>query len=128
MDPLGGAISFRRLAHADLDLMHRWLGADHVARSWGSPPTLDQVTATYAPRIDRAEPTNCYLALLDDRPVGYLQTYLIRDHPDYAALVAAGDGAAGLDLFLGEPDVVGRGLGPRVVRAFLDEVVFAHPE
>ena len=43
--------------------------------------------------------------------VGLIQTYLLADYPDYAALVGAGDEAAGLDLFLGEPSLTGSGLG-----------------
>jgi len=123
-----GELTFRRLADGDLPRMHGWLSAPHVARWWGPPPTPEQVAAKYAPRLDGGEPTDCYLALLDGRPVGFLQTYLLRDYPEYASVVAAGDGAAGLDLFVGEPDLIGRGLGPRLIRAFLDGVVFARPE
>ncbi len=32
--------------------------------------------------------------------------------------------AAGIDLFIGEPDLVGKGHGPALIRAFLRDVVF----
>ena len=128
MDPLGGELTFRRLTADDLPRMHGWLNAPYVARWWGAPPTLEQVAAKYAPRLDGSEPTDGYLGLLDGHPVAYLQTYLIRDYPEYATVVAAGDGAAGLDLFVGEPELIGRGFGPRLIRAFLDRVLFARPE
>lgn len=33
--------------------------------------------------------------------------------------------SAGIDLFIGEPDLIGKGLGPAAIRAFLRDVVFA---
>ena len=56
-----------------------------------------------------------------------VETYLIADHPEWDALVGAGPGVAGLDLFIAEEHLLGRGLGPRIIRTFLDDVVFADP-
>lgn len=54
-----------------------------------------------------------------------IQTYLVTDHPAWQELVQVGDGVAGVDLLIGEPDLVGRGLGQRVLAQFVREVVFA---
>ena len=56
-----------------------------------------------------------------------IQTYLVVDHPDWAALIDAGEGVAGVDLLLGEARLTGRGLGPQVLETFAREVVFARP-
>jgi len=57
-----------------------------------------------------------------------IQTYYVADHPEWQELVQAGDDVAGVDLMIGEPDLVGRGLGPRVLTEFVGGVVFADPE
>jgi RimJ/RimL family protein N-acetyltransferase len=62
--------------------------------------------------------------LLGGAPIGFIQTYLIRDHPEYAQAVQVGEGAAGVDLFIGEESAVHRGLGPQILRRFLHEIVF----
>jgi aminoglycoside 6'-N-acetyltransferase len=54
-----------------------------------------------------------------------IQTYLVRDHPEWQELVKVGDDVAGVDLMIGEPDLVGHGFGPRVLSAFVEDVVFA---
>jgi RimJ/RimL family protein N-acetyltransferase len=54
-----------------------------------------------------------------------IQTYLVSDYPDYAALIEEGEGTAGLDLFIGAEEQTGRGLGTEMIRRFVDEIVFA---
>ncbi len=68
-----------------------------------------------------------YLIVLAGRPVGMIQTYLVSDHPEWEEIVRAGPHAAGVDLMIGEADLVGRGLGPTVLEQFTREVVFADP-
>jgi aminoglycoside 6'-N-acetyltransferase len=57
-----------------------------------------------------------------------IQTYLVSDYPEWEAVVGPGAGLAGVDLFVGEDEMVGRGLGPQVLSQFAREVVFARPE
>jgi RimJ/RimL family protein N-acetyltransferase len=121
-------ISFRRLTEDDLPIMHRRLNAQHVARWYrvrGVPnPSLEWVTARYLPRICGDDPTRSFVIMLGQRPIGYIKGYLVADNPEYAVHVQVDEGAAGVDMFIGEPDVVHRGLGAHIVRCFVDEVVF----
>lgn len=124
----GRVITFRPLTEDDLPLMQRWLSAEHVAEWYPVEdvrnPPLELVRSHHLPMIRGEEPTRSFLISENGRPVGYIQTYLIRDHPAYARAVQVADDAAGVDLFIGEEDAVHRGLGPRVLRVFLDEIVF----
>ncbi|HEV8574456.1 MAG TPA: GNAT family N-acetyltransferase [Dehalococcoidia bacterium] len=121
-------ISFRRLTEDDFPLMHRWLNTEHVARWYrvrGVPnPALDWVTDRYLPRIRGDDPTRAFVIMLGPRPIGYIQGYLIADDPAYSAHVQVGEGAAGVDMFIGETDVVHKGLGSHIVRRFLADIVF----
>ncbi len=81
-------ITFRPLEPRDFPLMQRWLNTPHVLKWWDKPgPTLQQVEAEYLPRILGQEPTDCYLFLEDEREIGYVQTYVIADHPEYHTVV-----------------------------------------
>ena len=117
-------IQFRPMALDDLELMHRWLNNDFVARWWPGWPSLEQVRAKYAPRIADAEPTKCFITELDGHPIGFIQCYYICDRPDYSIGEEAAN-AAGIDLFIAERERAYRGLGPRLIREFLRRVVFA---
>ena len=117
-------IQFRPLALGDLELMHRWLNNDFVARWWPGWPSLEQVRAKYRPRIEGNDPTKCFIVEVEATPTGFIQCYYIRDYPDYPIGPEAAN-AAGIDLFIGERERAYRGLGPRLIREFLGRVVFA---
>ena len=117
-------IRFRPLELDDLELLHHWLKKDFVARWWPGWPTREQVRAKYQPRIEGRDPTKCFIIGLDSRPVGFIQHYRVSDDPNLRPLVEEPDSAAGIDLFLGDQRYAYQGLGPRVIRRFLCEVVF----
>ena len=121
-------LRFRALEADDLRLLHEWLQRPHVQRWWTDRETYEGVVGHYLPSIAGAEPTDHYLVLLDERPIGMVETYLVSDHPEYAALVGAGEGVAGVDLFIGEEALIGQGLGTEIIRRFVEDVVFASPE
>jgi hypothetical protein len=110
------SISFRRVIRDDLPLVHEWHQRPHVVRWWNVRKTFQETEGHYLPTIDGTEPTQHYLALLDDEPLGMVQTYLVSDYPDYAALIEEGEGTAGLDLFIGDEALTGRGLGTEMIR------------
>ena len=120
-------IGFRPLERDDLGLMYRWLRREHVRRWWDEHESYEDVADHYLPAIEGRKPSDLYLILLDDRPVGFIQTYLVADYPDFAARIGVGGGVAGVDLFVGEEELTGRGLGTEVLRAFVRDVVFAEP-
>jgi RimJ/RimL family protein N-acetyltransferase len=118
-------IAFRSLQEEDLRLMHEWLARPHVRRWWDKHETYEDVAEHYLPSIEGRRPVDLYLILLDGRPVGFIQAYLVADHPEFAALVGLGAGVAGVDLFIGEVELTGKGLGSEVLRAFVGDIVFA---
>jgi RimJ/RimL family protein N-acetyltransferase len=121
------ALRFRPLEPADLRLLHKWLQRPHVQRWWKDRETYEEVVGHYLPSIDGTDPTDLYLALLDEQPVSFVQTYLVSDYPDYAALIEVGEGVAGVDLLIGDEELTGQGIGSEILRRFVEEVVFAPP-
>lgn len=117
-------ISFTSLTRADLPLVAEWLQRDHVRRWWRDRSTLEAVEAQYGPAIDGADPTRMFLIVVDGREAGLIQTYLAADHPDW---IGSEPGVAGVDLFIADEDLTGRGLGPRILAEFVSTVVFADP-
>jgi aminoglycoside 6'-N-acetyltransferase len=117
-------IEFRPLRKDDLPLVRDWLEREHVRKWWRD--SLDESIAEYEKAIDGLDPSAHYLIVLDGRPVGMIETYLVSDHPDWEQIVRVGEGVAGVDLLIGEEDLTGRGLGPRVLETFAEEVVFAN--
>jgi len=119
-------IAFEPLRKEDLPLLREWLGREHVRPWWRDD--LEESLREYEQAIAGLDPTDHYLILVEDRPVGMIETYLVEDHPEWKAIVQVGAGVAGVDLLIGEPDLIGAGLGPRVLAEFAEKVVFARPE
>jgi aminoglycoside 6'-N-acetyltransferase len=137
LSPAALSVSFRPLRRDDLARLRDWLNEPHVAAWWGAgtgpdglggagddAATLPAVEAAYGPALDGTDPTANYVIVVDGAPVGLIQWYRLGDYPDYAAAIRETDGA-GIDLLIGEPSMVGRGLGPTVIDRFVTDVVFA---
>lgn len=119
------SIAFRRLRHSETPLIHRWLHTPHVARWWYEDVgTLEEVEERYSAYIEGRENVEAYLILHGGSPIGYIQTYSISIEEEYARLVGVED-SAGLDLFIGEEEFLYRGLGPEIIRCFIEEIVFS---
>lgn len=118
-------IAFAPLAPDDLPLLHRWLNLPHVKQWWGDADAgYAEVVAHYTPRLEGDEPVHSFLIHCDGVPVGFIQTYLIRDFSEYGLDLPPEEHIAGVDLFIGEPAYLNRGIGSRALRQFLDEIVF----
>jgi aminoglycoside 6'-N-acetyltransferase len=103
--------------------LNDWLQREHVHRWWPDTSTLDETVAYYAPALRGEEATEHYVIVADGRDAGVIETYLVSDYPEWEALVQVGEGVAGVDLLIGEADLIGRGLGPEILSAFLRDVV-----
>jgi len=121
-DPIQG-FGYRPLEPADLPLLHGWLHQPHVAEWWGDdvPETVEGVAAEYDPDA----PANRHLHQMvievsteTDvlRPVGWIQWYLIADEPEWGPGLVPPPDTTAIDLCIGDPAFVGRGLGPRIIR------------
>jgi RimJ/RimL family protein N-acetyltransferase len=121
------ALSFRAMEMDDLRLVHEWLQRPHVRRWWSTHETFEQVREHYSPAIEGSDPTDLYLVLLEGREVGFIQTYLVADYPEYGSLIGRGEGTAGVDLFIADSTLTGKGLGSEILRRFVSQIVFAQP-
>ena len=123
-------VSFRRLTEADLPTLHAWLNEPGVVQWWeGDDVSWEAVVRDYDPAPDDA--TEHWIALLDDRPIGWLQCYPAADEPGECDLwfpLGIDRTAAGIDYLIGHPADRSRGLGTALIRAFVREIVFGrHP-
>jgi len=121
-DALDPSIGFTALRIEDLPIIARWLKLPHVARWWGDPEEgLTRIAAHMA-----SANVAPFLAREGSRPIGYLHVYHANSDPFWAGHTLPRE-TLGLDLFLGETDVIGRGMGTRLIRLVLRRLL-ALPE
>jgi aminoglycoside 6'-N-acetyltransferase len=108
----------------DTVLARRWLLEPHVRRWWNDDPNeLDYPEGTleeWLKAVRGEDPTDMLVIHMDGRPIGVIQSYRVDSYPEYVAeLGALREPAFSLDVFIGEPDLIGKGIGPALLRAFL---------
>jgi aminoglycoside 6'-N-acetyltransferase len=115
--------AFRPVTADDLPLLARWRAMPHVARWWGAPEAETVEEALADSRIAMWIVAHGAPGAAP-RPFAYAQDYSPHDwdaHP-FAHLPP---GARGIDQFIGEPDMVGRGHGPAFVRRHCERLFAA---
>lgn len=120
---------FRPLLEIDFERQWRWLNEPHVIRRWSRKPlSREQVRAKYLPRVQGRERMHCLVAILDGRAAGYVQAYPVAEYAGYAAgFVLPPDGWA-LDWFIGEPRLLGKGHGARLIDSFVRQWLWERAE
>jgi len=104
---------FRPMTSDDLPVIRQWLAQPHVREWWGDPSEqYDLVSGDLnEPAMDQ------FIVSAGSNEFGYLQCYDLTawnsgfgEHPR---------GTRGIDLFIGEPDMIERGHGSALIRAFV---------
>ena len=113
-------VAVRAATRGDLSDLVRWRQAPHVHRWWVSDgePTAERVGEKYGPDIDGRTPTRMWIGEVNGRSVGFLQDYRISDYPEFAQLTPD-PAAIGVDYAIGDAAFVGRGLGVRLLWAWM---------
>lgn len=91
--------------------------------------TPDAVERDFGPSVDRLEPNEDWLAVLDGRPVGLVQRSLVADYEanlaEFSALGEVPAGSVTVDYLLGVDR--GRGLGPAMLAAMVQRTWLDYP-
>jgi len=74
------------------------------------------------------KPISTYIIYFNATPIGYIQYYNVYDFPrdDNATLEGLPKNLAAIDLYIGEADFVGQGLGPLLIDQFLIHYVWKY--
>lgn len=116
---------FQPVREEDLQLLQRWVALPHVAAWWDVDPTPEEVREDFLP--DPPDPgDDRYIVYCDEQPIGYIQSYVAIDTGSGWWRGFTDPTVRGIDQFIGEPGLVGRGLGTAMVRAFCARL-FADP-
>jgi aminoglycoside 6'-N-acetyltransferase len=124
-------LTLRPITRDDLPTIAGWLAEPHVAAWWCDSSDLTDVEAEYLPCITGEDPAEVFAIEVEGRPVGLIQRYLISDEPDWARVLAVAgvraDRSAGIDYLVGDPALVGKGIGSKAIGLFTDLTFARYP-
>lgn len=122
MSQASSRLRFVPLAEPHLDLILTWLDEPHVKPFWTEAADREEVRAKF--RGKAAKRIFGYIVELtgDGRPIAYIQHYEAWNvgpgwWPD------ARPGVYGLDVMIGDADLVGKGIGTEIVDRFISEIL-----
>ncbi len=117
--------AFKPLQESDLTLLYKWLNEPHVKEWWDDHLTDEEIKSKYKERIGDSVVVP-FIVFLNDKPIGFIQYY-------QASKVGDGwwpnetEGTIGIDQFIGEKSLINRGIGTKMIRAFID-YLFHNPD
>lgn len=110
---------FRPMSSGDLPLIRQWLETPEVVRWWGEPDEQYELVSGDLDHPDMDQ----FIVALDDHPFGYIQCYALSAwNQNFGAQPA---GTRGIDQFIGDPDMIGRGHGSGFIRQFVDPLLIS---
>jgi RimJ/RimL family protein N-acetyltransferase len=110
-------IEFQPLRADHFEILWKWHNEAHVTENWNSFENFEAMKASYEKKIE-SNFVICFIIYLDGNPFGYIHAYKawkVGDGwwPDEK------EGTWGIDQFIGDPSFVGRGLGSKFIKEFI---------
>ena len=96
-------------------MLHEWLRRPHVRKWWRHTRTIEELQQDY---LAPESTTRGFIASQEGVPAGFAQSYVVMGAGDGWWVDERDPGARGMDAFLAEEALLGRGWGSAMVRAF----------
>ncbi len=116
-------LHIRAMTNNDFDLMVRWLTNQKVLEFYEEPPSnLDRVVNKYGSRIKEEHYVTPCIVEYKNEPIGYIQYYKIQETDLKKYELPNNQNIYGIDQFIGEPQLWGKGIGSIMIRMILDDL------
>jgi aminoglycoside 6'-N-acetyltransferase len=112
------AYAFRPAAAGDVPLLRAWRRRPHVVRWWGAPDAEDPAEVLAEGRVAM------WIVSHEGQPFAYAQDYSPHDWPGHP-FAHLPPGARGIDQYIGEEEMLGRGHGSAFVRLHCERLFAA---
>lgn len=120
------SLHFKPLKTQDIDLLINWFKQPHVAQWWQAESKLSAVVIRekYEQKL-KIPGQESFIIYSNTHAIGYIQCYDALQC-DFDRWSDQPIGTWGIDLFIGEPSLVGKGLGSAIIKKFKAQL-FACP-
>jgi len=113
-------LTIRVMRESDYRYITKWLNNDLVTKYYGPRLTLEQVIAKYGPRLNGELYVKPCVVEYKDKPIGYMQYYRTPKEQLMLYGYSAEKTIYGIDQFIGEPELWGRGIGTQMIIILLE--------
>ena len=119
-------LQFHPFEEKHLPLFRHWLNQEHIKLVWQEPESDEELKDKFLTKLPQRG-VRSFVICENESPIGYIQYY-------EAAKIGGGwwpdekPGVFGVDLMIGEPHLIGQGLGPRVIKEFTSVIRLHEPQ
>ena len=120
--PSDSGIRFEPVTAADFELLRHWMQSPPMNEWWGDP---DEEMSWVTRKVEGRDATRPYIFFHGNEPAGYIQYWTVGDEIDDGNaskapwLLEFPRDAVGVDLSIGRPELLGKGIGTAALRAFV---------
>lgn len=111
------------MSRADFGEAQRWFDAAHVRAFWTDRRSVDE---KYGPRVEGDSPFSVWIVEVDGVPAGVVQSCPARQYAWWPSELGLDD-AIVVDGLVGEPALVGRGVGTLALARLIERVLAEDP-
>jgi RimJ/RimL family protein N-acetyltransferase len=108
-------ITFEKLRESHLPLIHNWLQNPHVKEFWKVNSQTVKEAEEYFLKNSKV---HLWIAYLNDFPFAFLEQHLIGKDDSLSMWKSKSTLTYGMDLFIGEPKLLGQNLTSPLIKAF----------
>ncbi|MGM0919949.1 MAG: GNAT family N-acetyltransferase [Bacillota bacterium] len=120
---INGEMLLRRMTKKDYYLMVKWLNDPNVLEFYEETPLcLDDVILKFGPRVEGMHYVTPFIVEYINEPIGYMQYYKITNTDYNLYGYSQVENIFGIDQFIGEQYLWGRGLGKSMIVMMLDYI------
>lgn len=116
-------VTLRPMARADFGEAQRWFEAAHVRAFWTDQRSVEE---KYGPRVDGDSPFAVWIVEVDGVPAGVVQTCPADAYAWWPSQLGL-DQAVIVDGLIGDPALVGRGIGTVALECLVERALAADP-
>ncbi len=115
-------ITFRAVEECDLSLIQNWIKTNEFAKKWYYKNVVPTIKSLHKKIIERrvVPQFNSYLMLIDNLPIGYIQSYAIEGWGAWSNKIKIFNNTVGLDYFIGDINYLHKGYGPQIIMEFIN--------
>jgi aminoglycoside 6'-N-acetyltransferase len=123
-----GDLHIRKMTRNDYKVMAKWLSDQNVLKYYEEPlSNLEKVIEKFAPRISGEHYVTSCIVEFKDISIGYIQYYKLTKPKLIEYGYAANQVIFGIDQFIGETQLWGKGIGTSMIRLILNYLTKIEP-
>lgn len=113
-------VTFAAIDKSNMPYLEHWFSMPHVLEWWeDSHETLEDIkSGEYFKEYD----VSSFIAAIDGQPIAYIQAWKPSANDEYPWQADLPKDARGIDLFIGPPEYLGKGIGPQIISAFIKKL------